>query len=1146
MHSVRFYEDDDVLIDAAARFAMDGFSRGHAFFSIATSAHAAALRERLAAAGLDPGALAAAARYAELDADATLASIGGGRDAVAFERIVGRPILDAAARCGGVSAFGEMIPRLCAAGRTEEALGLERLWCGLCDRAPLDLLCAYRVEDFMHGDGERLLQTVCSLRVEALAAPADLPGAMRGHLDEWLRRHAQALECEVALRRALQKRLERRDRELTDFLENGAEPLHMLDAEGRILWANRAELELLGYAEDEYLGHDLAEFHVDPELARNCLHRLTDGETVRDVPVRLRCRDGSVRHVLVSSNAFRVDGRFVYARCFSRDVSALVQAEQRQREELEAWEVVRRTSAALNSELDVERLMQTLIDAAVQLTHARCGVLLLQCRSAAAEPSWLRATAGPVDVLPQDFPPDVAPAPSTVPGGRVVRRDGLLHDMAAAPAAGSFLAASLVSRSGQVRGGLYLFHPEPGRFVRRDEIVLEGIASQGAIALDNARLFEANEHARAEQGALNETLERRIVERTEELHRSEQQLNQLLSGIADYAIFLLDADGRVLTWNTGAERIGGYTAREIVGQSFALFYPPEERAAGMPQKALAIARAEGKYETEAWRMRKDGSRFWASVLLDAIHDRSGAVVGFAKVTRDMTERRAIEEQLQQAQRMEAIGRMTGGVAHDFNNLLTIIIGNLDTICREADLRPKVRSAAEHALRGARRATALTQQLLAFSRRQPLNPAPTDVNRLVAGTAELIKRTIGESIAIVTELAADLPTCDVDAAQLESALINLAMNARDAMPTGGRLTLSTASVRGADASPPSHDCVSISVADTGVGMDADVRKHAFEPFFTTKPAGRGTGLGLSQVYGFVKQSGGGVKLHSEPRRGTTVTITLPCPPAEIVAVEETAALEAPLGSGTVLLVEDNEDVRRYSAGVLRELGFDPLEAADGETALGLVRQRPHVRLLFTDIGLPGIDGLQLAERARELRPGLKVLFTTGYAHHSLALATRPGRHSALLKKPYMRAQLTDAVRELLDGDGGPARLPRALLVEDDAMLRDLTARMLERMGFEVVHADSLAVAMDEVAGGNRFDFALVDRGLGDGDGIAVVRALRATCPPTPALLSSGYGEADVEDGDEPLETLRKPYGYNTLADAIARLGVRVEESAGRDR
>lgn len=1131
MHSVQFYDDDDVLIDAVVRFAMDAFARGHAFFSIATPAHAAALRGRLAAAGLDPGALAAAARYAELDADATLTSIGGGTDAAAFDEIVGRPILDAAARCGGVSAFGEMVARLCAAGRTEEVLGLEQLWCGLCDRVPLDLLCAYRVDDFVRDDGERLLETICSLHVEALDAPADMPETLRRPMSEWLRGHARALEREVALRRALQRRLRRRDRELTDFLENGAEPLHMLDADGRILWANRAELELLGYAEAEYVGHDLAEFHVDPELARNCLHRLVGGETVRDVPVRLRCRDGSVRHVLVSSNVFRIDGRFVYARCFSRDVSALVQAEQRLREELEAWEVVRRTSAALNSELDVERLMQTVVDAAVQLTHARYGVLLHH--RPAAEPPWLRATAGSADELPDGFP--------LPPGEPVVHLDALPHDVAAAPATGSFLAASLVSRSGQIHGGLYLVHPEPGRFTRRDELVLQGIASQAAIALDNARLFEANERARAEQGALNETLERRIVERTEALHRSEQQLDQLLSGIADYAIFLLDAEGRVLTWNTGAERIGGYAAPEIVGQSFALFYPPEERAAGTPQKALAIARAEGKYETEAWRMRKDGSRFWASVLLDAIHDRSGAVIGFAKVTRDMTERRAIEEQLQQAQRMEAIGRMTGGVAHDFNNLLTIIIGNLDTICREAELKPKVRNAAEHALRGARRATALTQQLLAFSRRQPLNPVPTDVNRLVAGTAELIKRTIGESIAIATELAADLPTCEVDAAQLENALINLAMNARDAMPSGGRLTLSTASVRGgdADASPPPHDCVSISVADTGVGMNADVRDHAFEPFFTTKPAGRGTGLGLSQVYGFVKQSGGVVKLHSEPGRGTTVTITLPCPPAETVAVEDAVAPEAPIGSGTVLLVEDNEDVRRYGAGALRELGFDPLEAADAETALGLLRQRPDVRLLFTDIGLPGMDGLQLAERAHEFRPGLKVLFTTGYTHHSLALSARPSRHSALLKKPYMHAQLAHAVRELLDGGDGPVRPPRSLLVEDDAMLCDLTARMLERMGFEVVRADSLAAAMRLIDGGDRFDFALVDRGLGDGDGIAVAHALAAARPPTPTLLTSGYGEADLEDGDVPLETLRKPYGYDALADAITRLGVRIE-------
>lgn len=1148
---MKFYDDEKDLIEVVAGFAIDGLRRGHAAILIVSPGHAEALRARVAAAGFDPRALAAEDRYVEIDVENALATVAGDGlpDPAAFERTIGQPALAAIERFGDAVVFGEMAVRLCLSGRVEAALQLERLWLDLCTRVRIHLLRAYPIDAFLHGDGERLLEEVCSIDAggpfpgddsPAMPDAAHRPGAEA----PW--RHARALEREVALRRALQKRLAQRDHELNDFLENGAEPLHKLDAEGTILWANRAELALLGYADHEYVGHDIREFHVDPEKAVACLGAVVGGGAVHNEPARLRHKDGSIRHVLISSNAFRIDGLFVHARCFSRDVTAHVRAEERLREELDAWEVLRRTGVALNSELDLERLMQTVVDAAVELTRARWGVLLYREEDEPGVSSWLRTAAGPPHETPTGFPLALGSGilSPTLRGEGLVRRDDLRRDPLFDAASwrdlpvGSYLAAPLTSRSGQIHGGLFLAHPDAALFTRRDELVIEGIVAQAAIAIDNARLFRANERSRTEQNTFNETLERRIVERTEALHRSERQLDQLLSGIADYAIFLLDAEGCVLTWNTGAERIVGYTAAEIVGRSFACFHTPEERAAGLPERALAIARAEGKYEAEAWRVRKDGSRFWASVLLDAIHDRNGEIVGFAKVTRDMTEQHAIEEQLRQAQRMEAVGRMTGGIAHDFNNLLTIILGNLDAVCRETGLTQKVRTAAEHAMKGAQRATVLIQQLLAFSRRQSLNPKPTDINRLVAGTAELLKRTFGESIAIVTELADEPAICEVDAVQLESALINLAMNARDAMPAGGRLTLSTSSV-GPDTSDAeqARDCVVIGVTDTGIGMSADVREHAFEPFFTTKPTGRGTGLGLSQVYGFVKQSGGQVKIHSESGRGTTIAIHLPCLHAEIPETVEVGPTETPDGSGTILLVEDDEDVRRYGAGMLRELGFGVLEAADGEAALALLERHPQVRLLFTDVGLPGIDGMQLAKQARRAQPDLKVLFTTGYAYHSLASSVRVEEGDALLRKPYTRAQLARSIRGLLDGDVEAER-PRALLLEDDALLRHLTARMLERMGFDVTQADSVATAL-ELVGSHRFDFALIDRLLGDGDGIVVARALRAAHPPTPMLLTSGYGDPEPEDtgdGDVLAETLRKPYGYDALADAIAQLGV----------
>ncbi len=528
--------------------------------------------------------------------------------------------------------------------------------------------------------------------------------------------------------------------------------------------------------------------------------------------------------------------------------------------------------------------------------------------------------------------------------------------------------------------------------------------------------------AQAQLRMLNERLGQRVEERTDELRKSKQQFLQLVLGVSDCAIYMLDPEGHITTWNPGAERIKGYTAEEIVGKHFSIFYTEEDRARGVPQHALAKAAHEGKYEAEAWRVRKDGSHFWASVLIDRITDASGRFVGFAKITRDMTERRAIQEQLHQAQKMEAIGQLTGGVAHDFNNLLTVILGNLETIAR--NLPPengRLRRSVDQATRGAERAAGLTQQLLAFSRRQPLNPKPTEVNRLVSGMSDLIRRTLGENIAIETVLGAGVWRIEIDPHQLESALLNLAVNARDAMRGGGKLTIETAnahlderySSRYAEVAPGQY--VTICVSDTGTGMSKEVIARAFDPFFTTKPIGEGTGLGLSQVYGFVKQSGGHIKLYSEVGEGTTVRIYLPRyvgaqPPAEPEPVPLERSGNA---SEVILVVEDDDDVRTYSTDALRELGFTVLEAIDGPSALRTLEQHPEVQLLFTDVGLPGINGRELVTQAQRRRPGLKVLFTSGYARNAIVHQGRLDVGVHLLTKPFSRAQLAAQVRDLLD-------------------------------------------------------------------------------------------------------------------------------------
>ena len=364
------------------------------------------------------------------------------------------------------------------------------------------------------------------------------------------------------------------------------------------------------------------------------------------------------------------------------------------------------------------------------------------------------------------------------------------------------------------------------------------------------------------------------------LRSREETFARLLEGVRDCAIYMIDVNGCVASWNAGAERIKGYSEAEIRGRHFSEFYTPEDRAAGMPEFALATAARTGKFEGEGWRLKKDGSRFWASVLIDAI--RSGdELIGFAKITRDMTERRAMQEQLNQSQKMEAIGQLTGGVAHDFNNLLTVILGNLDTLSQQVPAeQARWRRAIDQALRATERAAGLTQQLLAFARRQPLKPKVEDINRLLSRWSELIRRTLPESITIRRIEDAEAGSAEVDRNQLESALLNLAVNARDAMPNGGTLTIESARtvIQQHDANVPfdlkAGDYVLICLSDTGVGMSQDVLERAFEPFFTTKPLGQGTGLGLSQVFGFVKQSGGNVKVYSRPGHGTTVKLYLP--------------------------------------------------------------------------------------------------------------------------------------------------------------------------------------------------------------------------------------------------------------------------------
>jgi PAS domain S-box-containing protein len=528
--------------------------------------------------------------------------------------------------------------------------------------------------------------------------------------------------------------------------------------------------------------------------------------------------------------------------------------------------------------------------------------------------------------------------------------------------------------------------------------------------------------------------ERRRIQQA--LIASERRFRLLLEGVVDYAIFQLDPNGIIATWNAGAERIKGYTADEILGRHFRSFYTPEEVQAGVPETALATARREGRYEAEGWRLRKDGARFFASVVIDAIRDDNDELVGFAKITRDITERmeaqrklREAQEQLVVSQKMEAIGQLSGGVAHDFNNLLMIVLGNLETIQRrvkELGGSANIQRALNSAMRGAQRAAALTARLLAFSRRQALSPRPLDVNKFLSGVVEFLQRSLGELIEIEAVGAPGLWQIEIDAAHLESALVNLAINGRDAMPHGGKLTIEAANVFideeycrvNQELSPGQF--VTVCVSDTGTGMSKDILDRAFEPFFTTKELGQGTGLGLSQVYGFVKQSGGHIKLYSEPDQGTTVKMYFP----RLVGrgAEEEEVPSEPVGVGeqdeTILVVEDDDDVREYLLDVLRDLKYQVISASSADAALNILKRAAlRVDLLLTDVIMPGTNGRELGRLAQQLRPSLKILYMTGYSRNAVVHQGRLDEGVEFIQKPMTQADLSARVRQILDRSPG---------------------------------------------------------------------------------------------------------------------------------
>jgi len=488
------------------------------------------------------------------------------------------------------------------------------------------------------------------------------------------------------------------------------------------------------------------------------------------------------------------------------------------------------------------------------------------------------------------------------------------------------------------------------------------------------------------------------------LFAAEQRFRIMVQGVRDYALYMLDLNGIVSNWNTGAEAIKGYRADEIIGQHFSRFYTEDDRARGEPERALQTALREGRYEIESQRVRKDGSHFWAHVVIDPIHDETGDLIGFAKITRDITERRRAQQELEEAhaalfqsQKMQALGELTGGIAHDFNNLMTVIRGSAELLERDNLTYEKrhryIRAIAETA----DKATALTAKLLAFGRRQSLRPEVVDSATRLDAFGEVLTRTIGSQVRVELRLAPDLWAIEVDVAELETALFNAAFNARDAMTDGGVLTISAYNV-------PEEDTLCIAITDTGQGIEPEHLTRVFEPFFTTKPVGKGTGLGLSQIHGFAAQTGGRADIASQPGSGTTIFIHLPRTDKPVVQVGAVRTAIANWERLDVLLVEDNDNVRRFARSMLSELRADVIEADSAEAALTILASR-RFDLVFSDIVMPGMSGLDLARRLREISPDQRVLLATGYSRE-VAAGEAAGFH--LVQKPYGVESLTTAI------------------------------------------------------------------------------------------------------------------------------------------
>lgn len=847
-------------------------------------------------------------------------------------------------------------------------------------------------------------------------------------------------------------------RRLDAILNNTREAVFLMDHQQHCIYANAAAEQLSGYGFDEMQGRALHDV-VHNKRPDGSHYPMEECPIDRAFPRRAQMsgeelfvhKDGSFYPVaFTASPLLDDDGQPIGTVIEARNISDEKARDEALREETQSLQTLNRTGAALAAELDLERIVQLVSDAGVELTGAKFGAFFYNGLKDGGEALMLYTLSGAERSEFETFgmPRATAVFKPTFDGEGVIRSDDILIDARygkSAPHHGmpkghlpvrSYLAVPVTSRTGEVIGGLFFGHPEPARFSARHEQLMIGIASQAAVAIDNARLYQA---------AHREIEDRRLAE------AALRELNDTL----------------------------------------------EQRVA------------------------------------DEIAERTKA-----------------EDALRQSQKMEAVGQLTGGIAHDFNNLLTVVTGNIDMAARALDKAgqadTRARRALGNALKGAERAATLTQRLLAFSRRQSLEPKPVDADRLVAGMSDLVHRALGETINLEIVTSPGLWRVEADPNQLESALLNLAVNARDAMPEGGVVTMETANARLDEAYAAEHaevapgQYVVIAVTDTGSGMSKETVARVFEPFFTTKEVGRGTGLGLSMVYGFVKQSGGHVKIYSEEGHGTTVKIYLPrlISDVEVDQTAESSSLEASSGQETILVVEDDDDVRAYTVECLRDLGYRVLEAHDGPAALRLLEHGELVvDLMFTDVVMPGMTGRELADKARRRRPDLRVLYTSGYTRNAIVHGGRLDEGVEMISKPFTYAILAEKIADVLE----QGRTGRVLLIDGEATLRMFASEALIAVNYAVDEGATGAEALARVrAARGRYDAVIVDRWLSDQSGEALATELRALHADLPVLLATGEDIDELKErfaSDRCMGVIAKPYNAAKLISALQALGLR---------